>query len=113
MSGIADTNTLDLITTNDNEVRLVLVEERPLLDSDAMALQEKLNVYLSFAQDGEMEETYPETLGKKVLLRIDLYATPAPSVLDFIGCYREAVARYDVGLELTINGQLIDPSRNA
>jgi len=48
-SGISQPQNVDLVTEGADEFHLILVEERALTESDALALQEKLNNYLSFA----------------------------------------------------------------
>lgn len=104
-TGIFHPGKLDLVTCGDDGFRLILVEERALSEDDAPALQEKLNNYLGFAIDGCLLEQYPEARGKKVTIRIDLYAQPMPFILQFVHQYKMAIAQYGVALELVINGK--------
>lgn len=103
-SGISHPGKLDLVTRGDDGFRLVLVEDRPLSQGDAPALQEKLNNYLGFAIDGGLLEQYPESLGNKVTIRVDLFAQPDPFILDFMCQFRAAIAQHHVAVELTVNG---------
>jgi hypothetical protein len=104
--GISHPDVLDLVTQSDSEVRLVLVEERALSERDAVALQAKLNNYLAYALDGALVQQYPQCDGKRVYLRVDLYARPSEFIREFIARYREAVAQYNVGVELCVQGEL-------
>jgi len=102
--GIDHPTSLDLVTMNELEVRLVLVENRALADADAPALQEKLNNYLSYALDGGLEAGYPEAIHKRVILRLDFYARPSAFISQFIDRFRQAVADHNVQVELSIEG---------
>lgn len=105
--GIDHPNTLDLLTESGTKIRLVLVEERALMPEDARALQEKLNNYLSYAIDGELYRQHPKSHGKFIIIRIDLYATPAEFIVQFLRSYREAIARFSVDIEIAVNGNLL------
>lgn len=105
--GIDHPGILDLVTQSDTEVRLVLIEERALAPEDAQALQEKMNNYLAYAVDGELNSQYPESHGKAVTIRVDLYSAPAQFVVQFLRQYSEAVAQYNVNIELAVNGTLV------
>ena len=66
-------------------------------------LQQKLNNYLKFALDGEMQRTYPESAGKPVTVRLDLYQRPDQRTLDFILRARGEMERDGVELVLDID----------
>ena len=106
-TGIGHPNTLDLVTQGETEIFLVLVEERALSIDDASALQDKLNNYLEYILDGHLLHIYPAAQGKAAHIRIDLYASPVPFVLEFVQRYREAVAQYGVRVDLAINGSAV------
>lgn len=80
MSGIADTNTIDLVAQEaDGTFLLVMVEERPWGSRSGQANQllEKINVYAAYVLDGSMTRDYPETAGGRVRIRLDCSEMPA------------------------------------
>ena len=104
-TGIAFPSVVDLVTEGSESVHLVLVETRQLEESDAPALQEKLNNYLSYALDGGLASQFPSAEGKHTVIRIDLYAQPDVSIHEFVRKYSGALVEYGVSLEVNINGQ--------
>jgi len=52
-------------------------------------LQEKINSYLSFAQDGEMHRLYTESIGKRLPLELDTYSPPDDTALAFVARVRD------------------------
>lgn len=79
MSGIADTDTIDLVAEEaDGTVLLVMVEERPWAsDPDqARQLQAKINLYADYVLAGGLSRHYPETTGKSVRIRLDCAEMP-------------------------------------
>ena len=96
--GITYPNVLDLVTMSDDSCSLILVEERASREGDALALQEKLNNYLSYALDGGLAADYPESRGKRVNIRVDLYAAPHPFIVEFLARYRKTIASSGVGV---------------
>jgi len=77
-------------------------EPRPWDGSDPrlFQLQEKINAYLSFALDGEMNEAYPAFVGKEVSLRLDCIALPDERTLDFIRIVREQIGYQGIKFEV-------------
>ena len=105
--GSAYPNSIDLITQSEEEVRLVIVEEEALDDEAALALQEKLNNYLSYALDGELLKQYPAISSKQVIIRVEFWARPTAFILEFLARYKEAVAEHQVPVEVTIEGSAV------
>ena len=106
-AGIAHPTTLDLVTQSETEVRLVLVEESALSDEAAPALQEKMNNYLDYALSGELSKQYPGAGTKKAIIRVDLWARPSVFILEFLARYREAVAQYQIQVEVSVEGKAV------
>jgi len=79
MSGIADTNILDVVAQDaDGTYMLVMIEDRPW-DTDpiqAEQLQEKINTYANYILDGSFTRQYPETEGRPVRIRLDCTESP-------------------------------------
>lgn len=105
--GIAHPSVLDLVAQSDRTIRLILIEDQALANEDAPALQEKLNNYLGYVLDGELLKNYPESKDKKVVLRLEFNAPPAQFITEFIHRYREAIAQYQVQMELLVQGNTV------
>ena len=86
-------------------VLLVIRHEAPWEGSPEQLylLQEKLNVYLSFALDGEMAEAYPDFAGRPLSLRIDCSAAPDARTLHMLGHVRRQLEFQDIQLEVRIS----------
>ncbi|MEQ4209771.1 DUF6572 domain-containing protein [Actinopolymorpha sp. B9G3] len=62
-----DPGKVDLVAeTADGVVELVIVADAPWTGSDAQlsSLQDKVQTYVSFALDGQMERSFPEAAGR-------------------------------------------------
>ncbi len=93
---------VDLVTKNDHAgtYELVLVIEGTdwlLPDSHAL-LQDKLNTYLCYIIDGQMQKEYPDTSLDKVEVLIQSDHTPPQPVATFIA--RLIVAAKDHGVRV-------------
>lgn len=82
---------------------LVLVEDRPWEGSTTRLaeLQEKVNLYLAFALDGQLAKLRPHTRGKPFELRIDCDVEPDPDTVAFIEEIRTAIIEY--GTTISVN----------
>jgi hypothetical protein len=103
-NGIQHPQVIDLVTqTEDGTYILILVEAEPLDRSHALLLQDKLNNYLGFALDGQLERSYPSAKGQAVRIRIDLYAEPDGFIFEFLRRFRAVSLNDAIDVELTIN----------
>lgn len=92
-AGVHNSAIIDLVTYDpkSGEFVLIMTESRPW-DGSAdrvLELQEKVNNYLSFAFDGQMERQYPGSVGKPIRLQLDCVAPPDDATERFIGLVRE------------------------
>ena len=80
MSGIEDAKTIDLVTINGQvgEVYLVMIATRPWgTNGDfVLQLQDKFRTYLNFVESGDLVRRFPESRGKRVVIRIDCASPP-------------------------------------
>jgi len=85
-----------------DDVVMTMVEPRPWDESDARVfeLQEKMNSYLSFVLDGELNEQLPQLAGKRVRLQLDCLQPPNQKVAHFIEIIQRQVAL--LGLEFAV-----------
>ncbi len=80
--------TVDFIArgASEDEWLMVLVEEgqwsQPL-EGRLRQIQERLYASLDAAIDGQLAEQFPETLGKRIVVRLDCYDAPEREVSDF------------------------------
>ncbi len=94
--GLANPAVLDALAEDrvTGEVVLVMFEERPwnLGDEQLVQLQEKLNAYLSFALDGELEEQLPQFAGRPIRVQLNCAQPPPPNVVELLSKVREQVS---------------------
>ncbi|MBB2974950.1 hypothetical protein FHX49_000491 [Microbacterium endophyticum] len=103
MSGIADTNTIDLVAQDaDGTYLLVMVESRPWGSDAAQAtqLQNKINTYAGYALDGLLAEHYPETVGQPVAIRLHCVDTPTGEFADIAAQAADQLATYAIAFRV-------------
>ena len=107
--GLERPDVIDVIALDEKtgEVALVMHESREWDGSRErlFQLQEKINAYLSFALDGEMNEAYPAFTRKPLRLQLDCATPPDAGTLEFIGVVREQIAFQGIKFEITPHGQ--------
>lgn len=105
-SGIKHPEVVDLITqAADGTFRLILAETDALTGRHAVALQQKLQNYLTFAIEGQLVATHPKAKGAPVRIRVDLYAEPDELIFTFLRRFRILALEQGVELELGIHQQ--------
>jgi hypothetical protein len=104
-NGVENPGVLDALARDPDtgEVVLVMLEPRAWDGGERqlMQLQEKLNAYLSFALDGELEEQLPQLAGAKVRIQLACAEPPPEPVVDLLGKVREQIAFQGIGLEVS------------
>lgn len=105
-SGIQHPEVVDLITqAADGTFRLILAETDALAGHHAIALQQKLQNYLTFASGGQLVAAHPKAEGAPVRIRVDLYAEPDNLILTLLRAFRVLSLKQGVELELSIHQQ--------
>jgi uncharacterized protein DUF6572 len=93
MSGLEHPGVLDAFAYDTRADKLVLAmyEDRPWLGEEIQLFQfqEKLNAYVSFVLDGELNEAYPELAGKGVEIQLRTVHEPDSKAFDLIRRVRE------------------------
>jgi len=86
------------------EVILGMLEPRPWDGSDqrVFELQEKVNAYLSFALDGEMEEQFPHLRDRPLRLQLECLEEPDEKIAYYLGIIREQIALQGIGFQTRI-----------
>ena len=69
---IVDTQKIDSLGAKENEVGLLISDHLDWdnTDSHLELLRDKLNTYLTFCLDGQLERQFPESSGKEITIRI-------------------------------------------
>jgi hypothetical protein len=93
MSGLENPGVLDAFAhdTRTDKLVLTMYEARPWLGEEMQLfqLQEKLNAYLSFVLDGELNDAYPELAGKHVEIQLRIVYEPDVKAFDLIRRVRD------------------------
>ena len=114
-SGLHKTGTLDAFVHDREANRLILAmfELRPwdLGELQLFQLQEKLNAYLSFILDGEMEESFPNLIGKPVRIELRTLHEPSEKALQFLNRVKEQIAHQQIDLETVLIEEQLDGCR--
>lgn len=75
---------VDLIAEKDGVCYLYVVQSDELDDEKTLALQDKLNNYLSFILDGQLKEEYPDKALLRKVVRIELQHQPTGIAAKFL-----------------------------
>ena len=105
-NGVENAGVLDALGVDPatGEFVLVMFEPRPwnVGDAQLVQLQEKLNAYLSFALDGEMEEQLPQAAGKKLRITLACADEPPTHVTELLTKVRDQISLQ--GINFTVEG---------
>jgi hypothetical protein len=94
---------VDLITEKDGVCYLYVIQSDELDDERTLALQEKLNNYLSFILDGQFVKEYPERAQLRRVVRIELQYEPTGIAAEFLKKVKPVFEAEGVGLEYTVS----------
>jgi hypothetical protein len=104
VAGVADTNTIDMVARDaDGTYLLVMIEDRPwgAVDDQEAQLREKINNYAGYVLDGSLAETYPETAGKPVRIRLDCLEEPRGHFAHIADHAAAQLAAHDIGFQVS------------
>ena len=105
MPAVFTSDVIDLVTiTSDGKaIQLWIVQDEPWSGSEdqVVSLQDKINNYLSFALDGQLQESYPDAAGRSWRIVVHCQSGPPDSTTaEFLSRVSDAVA--DCGGELLV-----------
>jgi hypothetical protein len=87
-SGVHNPSVIDFVARDPEtgDYILVMFEGRAWDDSPerCLQIQTKVNAYLAFILDGQMRESYPDSIGKAVQLELHCLYEPSEYVLRFM-----------------------------
>lgn len=84
---VENKNTIDAISSNkENEVVLTISDHLKWDDNNEhlLILQEKINSYLDFLKNGQIHESYPSAVDKKIMIQIVFKYQPNKIAEDFL-----------------------------
>jgi len=102
---------IDVIAEDAKTGEVVLVMDEPNewdgSDEQLLALQERLNAYVSFLLDGELVEAHPEFAGKPARIELRCAHMPDTSGLELLGLIHDQLTFQEIKLEVVVGK---DPS---
>lgn len=103
--GTNNPDKVDLIGEEDGICILHVIQADQLDDERMLSLQTKLNNYLSFILDGQLDQEHPEKAGLQKVVKIHLYHEPSEVTIDFLSLVEEIFHREGVGFEFKLSGR--------
>jgi hypothetical protein len=104
LNGLEHPGVLDALAhdTRADKVVLAMYELRPWTGEafQLFQLQEKLNAYVSFLLDGELQENFPDLAAKSVEIQLRTLHDPDAKALEFISRVREQLALQQITFEI-------------
>jgi hypothetical protein len=104
LNGLEHPGVLDALAhdTRADKVVLAMYEVRPWTGEEfqLFQLQEKLNSYVSFILDGELQENFPDFAAKSVEIQLRTLHNPDAKALEFINRVREQLALQQIMFEI-------------
>jgi hypothetical protein len=104
LNGLEHPGVLDALAhdTRADKVVLAMYEVRPWTGEEVqlLQLQEKLNAYVSFILDGELQESFPDLASKSVEIQLRTLQDPDAKALEFISRAREQLALQQITFEI-------------
>jgi hypothetical protein len=97
---------IDVIAHDPKTGEAVLVMNEPnewdSSDEQLLDLQERLNAYVSFLLDGEMESGHPELAGKPARIEVRCAHMPDSRALELLGHIHDQLAFQEIRLEVVV-----------
>jgi hypothetical protein len=86
--------TVDFVTRGEGEWKMVLVEQGPWrgpVDEQLRRIQDRLYGCLDAVLDGQLAAKFPESLNKRIVIRLDCYDVPKEEVATFFDKFAKGV----------------------
>ena len=103
------TSVIDVIAHDPKTGEAVLVMNEPnewdSSDEQLLSLQERLNAYVSFLLDGEMESGHPELAGKPARIEVRCTHMPDSRALELLGLIHDQLAFQDIKLKVVVRNE--------
>jgi hypothetical protein len=102
---IEDLNSVDFIGIENNEKVILTISDHLAWNKEhLLLLQEKLNLYLSFIESGEILESYPDAQGKDIKIIVVCKHQPTEEALAFMANVSSVISQagFEFGHECKI-----------
>lgn len=93
---------IDAFVVRDGTLYLYIIQADELDGERTLALQNKLNNYLAFILDGQLEEEYPDMVEWPKVVRLELRLTPVGVAAEFLNLVGNALEAEGVGFEFHV-----------
>ena len=102
MTGISDTEVVDLVTRKGDVVKLIMIEDRKWDSDENMyyELQDKLSNYITYIENGQLYDDYPDVKKCNRVIQLDTIYEPSETAMDIIDSIRQVLGDRDIGFEL-------------
>ncbi len=96
-AGIQNSEVVDLVTQDPKTGEFVMIMFEPRnwdgSDERISQIQKKLNNYLFFALNGQIEKIYPQALDRPLRFQLDCHSAPDEKTETFLNSYKQILAK--------------------
>lgn len=94
---VEDKNKIDAISNNKEDMVLLTISDHLEWDNNEhlLILQEKINSYMDFLESGQIYESYPSALDKKIIIQIVFKYLPNRIAEEFLEVVKEILNKND------------------
>lgn len=98
---INQTDTIDVIgTTSEGKVILTISDHHSWQETWHLSLlQDKINAYLQFIENGQIFEDYPNAVGRELMIEIIMKYCPIGEALTFLEKCKKIILKAGIGFE--------------
>ncbi len=96
---------VDMVTVEDGVCYLYVVQGHELDGERTLALQTKLNNYLAFILDGQLEQEYPKKAQLQKVIRVELLYRPEGVAAEFLEKVAPLIEKEGIGFEVKLHDE--------
>jgi glycerophosphoryl diester phosphodiesterase len=103
---VENTKIIDFISTDSNANVVLTISDHLEWDVEnehLLLLQNKINAYLEFIENGDLFEKYPDAKGRKIVVNLVTKHSLNKIALDFIGRVKDFLADHGYGFVLDVS----------
>lgn len=93
---------VDMVTVEDGVCYFYVVQGHELDGERTLALQTKLNNYLAYILDGQLEQDYPERTQLQKVIRVELLHKPEGVAAEFLEKVAPHIKKEGIGFEVNL-----------
>lgn len=91
---VEDKNKIDAISTNKDDVIVLTISDHLEWDKSnehLLILQDKINSYVDFIESGQIAESYPDKIDKKIMIQIVFKYQPNVIAEEFLSTVKKII----------------------